>query len=266
MEKDTLRSIYFSGLSEKERMLERIVERHFGSLTTIFLSICSTISTKSLQAILFYCPLLESFEVSGDDPEKFKIPLDSIIAEPWASNKLKSLLLVIDIGDIDTLLQDKRDPTAWLLDDTRKKHLEHLFRQIGKQLELDFLELRVAVNEDDLAYDSDDDDEDEYSLQETFFFPGFLTLTDDKTGRFGFLGLLAGLTNLQYLKGSLAVKRSRSGFTMGQHECAWVVEHWPKLLEASFYATKADMEAHTHLSSLQDFIKQRSILSGGRKD
>ncbi|KAG0279728.1 hypothetical protein BGZ95_000391 [Linnemannia exigua] len=263
MDKDTLRSIYFSGLAEKERMLERIVERHFGSLNTIFLSICSTISAKSLQAILFHCPLLVSLEVSGDDPEKFKIPLKSIIAEPWASNKLKTLHLVIDIGDVDTLLQDKRDPTAWLLDNTRKNHLERLFRQIGKQLELEILELRVAVNEEDLPYDSgDDDDEDEYTTYKTFFFPGFLTLTDEKMGRFGFLELLVGLTNLHCLLGSLAVKHSRNGCTMGQRECGWIVEHWPKLLEASFYATKADVEAHTLLSSLQHLIKRRSTMNG----
>ncbi|KAF9135561.1 hypothetical protein BGW39_002309 [Mortierella sp. 14UC] len=215
-------------------------ERHFGSLNIINLTICSTISTKALQMILFHCSLLTSLKVSGDDPEKFKIPLEDVVAEPWASSKLKALYLVIDIGDIDILLQDRRDPTACLLDKARERHLEKLFRQIGKQLELEALELRVAVNEDDLGDINGDDDEGRTADHWTFFFPGFLTLTDEATGQYGFLGLLAGLSNLRYLLGSLAVGHSSFGCAMGQRECAWMVEHRPKLKEAGFYATKAD--------------------------
>ncbi|KAF9899665.1 hypothetical protein EC991_008510 [Linnemannia zychae] len=264
VDKDTLRSIDFCGLFDKKDMMERIVERHSGSLNTITLTVCSTISAKSLQAILFHCSLLTSLEVSGDDPEKFKISLEDAIAKPWASSKLKVLHLVIDIGDINTLLQDRQDPTAWLLDDARKKHLEKLFRQIGKQMELQDLDLRVAISEDNWDINSDDGDndgEERDAAYDNFFFPGFLTLSDEATGRFGFLELLAGLSNLRCLLGSLAVGHSKNGCVMGQRECEWIVKHWPKLREARLYAAKDDVDTSSCISWLQSQLPRLNICS-----
>ncbi|KAF9088773.1 hypothetical protein BGX29_000105, partial [Mortierella sp. GBA35] len=191
MVEDTLESIYFRGLDEKEHRLEQAARRHFGSLRRVVLDVCSNIQTKSLQTILFNCSMLEELEVSGDDPDRFKISLEDVVAETWASRRLKQLYLVIDIGDTSTLLQDRSDPTK--LDDRRKGLLNKLFQQIGVQTELKILELRVSLEDDIL-------EEDEFLTHKDFFFPRMMWLEDESSDRHGFLGLLRGLTKLEILR------------------------------------------------------------------
>ena len=206
MDKDTLASLYFRGLNDEEGGLRRVVARHSGSLTCIILDICSTIRTVCLQTILFNCAMLEMLEVTGDSPEKFKISLGDAVAKPWATSRLRKLHLVVDIGDNTILLRDRTDPFGWLQDDIRKKQLDQLFREIGKQTELRSLELRVAVDEDGL-----EDEDEEILVYKNFFFPGMLTLHDATVGRHGFLGLLAGLKNLQFLWARLLLGTQGTG-------------------------------------------------------
>lgn len=117
MDKDTLVSLYFRGLNDREGGLGRVVAKHSGSLTCIILDVCSTIRTVCLQTILFNCAMLKMLEVSGDSPEKFKISLGVAVAKPWAASRLRELHLVVDIGDNSSLLRDRRDPFGYLQDE-----------------------------------------------------------------------------------------------------------------------------------------------------
>ncbi|KAF9135564.1 hypothetical protein BGW39_002312 [Mortierella sp. 14UC] len=215
---NTLKSVEFSGLDDPDDTLLFSLWPHFGSLSSIELLSCVEASSEVLQVLLCHCSALEALVVTSNEDSGPGIHLEDAVAGTWASNKLTRLQLTVMIPE------SGREAKMTLL--------ERFYRQIGALVNLVVLDLRIATDEDER-------DEDEgYVTYKEKLFPGLLKLgnaTKNGADRGGYLDLLAGLTRLEQLRGSFNVDPRGEGSVMGQEECEWVWEHWPRLQVADFY-------------------------------
>lgn len=246
MPQDTLRAFEFKEIIDRSGELGNAFERHAGSLTTIVIQYAE-LTEDTIQTILINCWALEIFDIETETgySSDGEIHLVNLVAFPWASTRLRTLKLIVDIGDTEIIRSPiyLRDAPVLLSDEERDQLscLESLYEQIGLLTELEHLSLTISVP-DGLEEDQDKDDED-LTNWHRYVFPGMLTLDGDKTqGLPGYLGLLSGLKKLKTLEGFVNVSTKETAATMGWREVEWIKDNWPRLERAEFFEVYSDSD------------------------
>ncbi|KAF9146080.1 hypothetical protein BGX30_004360 [Mortierella sp. GBA39] len=235
MPQDTLRALAFKEFIDRSGELGEAIEQHAASLTTIVIGYAE-LTEETILTILINCEALEVFDIEteGGCYSDGEIHLVNLVAVPWASTRLRTLKLIVNIGDTGILSSPLylRDAPVLLSDEEQYQLslLEILYEQIGMLTELEHLSLIISVPDDHL-----EDDEDLISW-DRYVFPGMLTLDGDKTkGLPGYLGLLSGLKKLKILEGFVNVSTKETKATMGWREVEWIRKNWPRLKRAEFF-------------------------------
>ncbi|KAF9904139.1 hypothetical protein EC991_002974, partial [Linnemannia zychae] len=192
---------------------------------------CHLIKSNGIQNILTICPVLEHLQVRVERCPVMGsyIELQDAIDSPWVCKKLKVLELGVMVPKMADLESNqgpyyKRSPTVRLSDAETDllAQYEQFYRQIGSLTSLTHLTLQAVStkqgNPSPVLY-----------YQELEPFPAMLTLGNGTSGRPGFLNLLAGLTQLKELQGSVDSNNDEAKETMRWEEAQWMKQHWPSL-------------------------------------
>lgn len=245
MPQDTLRAFEFKEIIDRSGELGYAIGRHAATLTTIVISYAE-LTDETIQTILINCEALEIFDVETEAgySSDGEIYLVNLVAVPWASTRLRTLKLIVNIGDTGIIRSPiyLRDAPVLLSDDEQLQLslLESLYEQIGLLTELEHLSLSISVLEDDT--DDEEEDDDDLTSWHRYVFPGMLTLEGDKTqGLPGYLGLLSGLKKLKTLEGFVNVSTNETIATMGWREVEWIRDNWPRLERAEFFDAWSDI-------------------------
>ncbi|KAG0366262.1 hypothetical protein BGX24_003783 [Mortierella sp. AD032] len=226
---NTVESLQIARLTEDVRTFGDALDFHKESIKSIVFDECRWIAAESLVSIFFQSSVLEVFRISMYRGSMFKVLLEDLVRQQWASNKFKDLKLYLQFVDNRHDAEqpaelDTTDSTPnWAID------LERFYRQIGALTQLRTLDLRIAAS----MYTQDKNGKDIMYYDKTFV--GMLTLEDRSAGRVGWLQLLGGLKSLEELHGSFNIDAMQEHFEFGQREADWIVEHWPKLKFIEFY-------------------------------
>ncbi|KAG0067999.1 hypothetical protein BGZ90_000751 [Linnemannia elongata] len=205
-----------------------------------------------------HCPKLRNVTPSGirdDTLEELSLydystsvrplTLADATSEPWASNKLKKLQLRVAMPDMFYLRQKNQRPyfdrlaaagttgkqQSLVWNDAEQRQLallERLYSQIGKQTELEVLDLDAVPGPTSVKRGAG------HSFQFDAF-PLMLSLGDPEAGYPGYLDLLRGLKRLRRLIGSFGMFSRDSVLTVGEKEVEWMTRHWVSLQEAHFF-------------------------------
>ncbi|OAQ32002.1 hypothetical protein K457DRAFT_135750 [Linnemannia elongata AG-77] len=245
MAQDTLRGFKCTEIIDRFGELEVAIGRHAASLTTIAIHYAE-LAEETILTILFNCEALEIFDVETEAGHysDAEVLLENLVAVDWASKRLRTLKLIVNIGDTGILRSPiyLRDAPVRLSDEEQNQlsFLELLYEQIGLLTELEHLSLSLSVA-DDYLEDEEEDDED-LTTWDRCVFPGLLTLDGDKTkGLPGYLGMLSGLKKLKILEGFMSVSTKETKATMGWKEVEWIKEHWPRLEKAEFFGAYSEI-------------------------
>ncbi|KAF9118841.1 hypothetical protein BGW39_000835 [Mortierella sp. 14UC] len=221
----------------QEEQLCLAVGQHFRTLTSIKFDTCE-VNSRTIQAILTSCPLLEKLAAAesycGASGRSCHLRLEDAVILPWASNKLTSLGLMIDLGEMSVLDLDWDGLT--LAEQNTVSQLDAFYKLLGSLTSLASLDLRISTESDD------EDDDWMYRIYgvpayKKRRFPGLLKLGGDmKSGDRGWLNCLARLGKPVSLKGSFNIALGGPSCVMGQAEVEWIVRHWPKLRVAYFWS------------------------------
>ncbi|KAF9549200.1 hypothetical protein EC957_004500 [Mortierella hygrophila] len=178
---------------------------------------------------------LKVLKFSYSDRKSISLDLKDAVEFKWGATRLKTLQLMIDIGDMSSLqgedLYYKRTtPTTFSAEEIiQMKTLELFYTQIGKLVHPEKLDLEAHVQRFSHVF-----------VPRTTFiyrlpaFPGLMSLGDRSTGRPGFLDRLGGLRKLKELKGSVHGGMEETVVTMGQKEVEWIVANLVSLERADF--------------------------------
>ncbi|KAF9137833.1 hypothetical protein BG015_002596 [Linnemannia schmuckeri] len=216
--------------------------RHATTLKFIVLGGCRNFDSKAIQTILVGCSGLECLEVQWsarkDSRQQLCLELEDAIQVPWACTRLNYLALTVAIPDqplhhpVEGVVPfyNRASPVTYSEAETRQfEILERFYQQIGALTELQTLALRA------IFYDPEDL-RPLAGVYRSNSFPGLLNLKNEATGRAGYLHLLGGLTKLKKLVGSVSMTTEETKVTVRTtDEPAWMVQHWPALLETQFY-------------------------------
>ncbi|KAF9905290.1 hypothetical protein EC991_001838 [Linnemannia zychae] len=236
-----LETFYFKGyIDEWPLQLELALSRHTETLREIRFVLCRKMNSSTLKTILTSCKGLVHLEVQGAHLNSIYLSLEDGIESEWVCRNLEHLHIAINMGqDEDSSSSHKAlgrsmAPTLTkenpVVDEDELVYwesLETFYRTLGFLTRLSVLNLKL------LAFDSRDKELD-YTCTT---IPAFLTLGDRADHRPGFLPLLANLSNLRELRGSVRADTSESMTTMGQKEIEFMVEHWPRLELVEFLPT-----------------------------
>ncbi|KAG0284125.1 hypothetical protein BGZ96_011514 [Linnemannia gamsii] len=213
-----------------------LFQRHSDTLRQLTFEGCRSVDSDSIRIILSECKALEEFCVHGSEGNCLRLA-DAVSAD-WVSTKVLRLSLTIGFTDLQTLYPDqkpyyKRDsPLKLFAEETQQfELLARFYEQVGKLKQLEFLDLRVQHFH---AHG--------HPLNKpyaTVSFPGFLNMPDKRTGRPGYLQLLAGLTKLKELRGSVSADLDETKRTMGWREVVFMDENFSDLRVAEFYPISA---------------------------
>ncbi|KAF9091744.1 hypothetical protein BGX23_004893, partial [Mortierella sp. AD031] len=226
---DTLESFVYFWHQMSNNRLDTYLGRHFNSLRRIELDECGSVRQELIPEILFNCRVLEVLALKEAKSNDLEITVGDLVTGPWASTKFVELALVVDIGLIRILMNKNR------IDFTEEEKakvlfLEKFYRQIGILTALKILQLNVLVTA--MALDM----EEEPLAHRDFIFPGFLTLGDeDDEGRWGCLGELAGLKNLEVVRGSFNMESTLTLPEFEQGDTAWMRMNWARLHSMEFF-------------------------------
>lgn len=231
MPKDTLQSFSYS--LYRERMYNSLVAplgRHFDSLRSIRLIECIWIRPEQVQAILFTCSVLEVFVIMEANDHEMSITVGDLVEELWASTRIVELALVVNIGAIESpRYQRRRDFTE---EEREQVSLfEKFFRQLGSLTALRVLCLSTLVSADVLDMESNP------LAFRDYTFPGLLALGDDvdPEGRWGCLQELAGLKNLEVVRGSFNTDAwLPAGYEYEKRDVEYMAAHWTQLRSIEF--------------------------------
>ncbi|KAF9115772.1 hypothetical protein BGW39_002967, partial [Mortierella sp. 14UC] len=231
---NTVESLQVAWLSEDVRTFGDGLGFHRESVKSIVFDVCRWIAAESLASIFFQSSALEVFRISMNHASVFKIPLEGMVRQQWASNKFTDVKLYLRLPDNHKEAKQPAEPDTtipnWAVD------LERFYRQIGALALLRILDLRVAVPRYSL------DRSGALITYKAKTFAGMLTLEDRAAGRLGWLQLLGGLKNLEELHGSFNIGSMVAGFEFSQHEADWIVDHWPRLGFIELYTHHKDAE------------------------
>jgi hypothetical protein len=239
MPRDTLRAFEFREIVDRSGELGDAILQHADSLTTIIIQYAE-LTEDTIQTILVNCTALEVFDVETEAGyySDGEMHLENLVAIPWGSSRLRTLKLIVNIGDMNILRSPiyLRDAPVVLSYEEKEQmsFLESLYEQIGLLSELEHLSLSISAPEVPLE---DEDEDDDLINWDRYVFPGMLTLDGDKAkGLPGYLGLLSGLNKLKTLQGFVNVSTRETKATMGWREVEWIKENWPCLEKAAFYS------------------------------
>ncbi|KAF9930559.1 hypothetical protein FBU30_000348 [Linnemannia zychae] len=207
--------------------LEAAFLRHSTVLRSIHIKRSSGLKKISLSTILNVCCSLEMLLFDIDEYRGIYDTLNAI-QYPWACINIRQL--VFGISGCELPVEENIEPyyarsTPITLTEAEKQHfarLEALYQQIGALKELQNLNIQmIDLNDQNRTLPRD-----QKTLQ---VLPAFLSLGDPSTGRPGFLHHLAGLENLEHMRGSISAFAKETKVTMGWPEAKWMHQHWPKL-------------------------------------
>ncbi|KAG9064698.1 hypothetical protein KI688_002957 [Linnemannia hyalina] len=263
MPRDTLRALEFKEFTDRSGELGEAIERHAASLTAIVIEYAE-LTEDTIQTILIDCEALEVFDIETESCyySVGEIHLADLVAIPWASTRLRTLKLIVNIGDTGILRSSLylRDAPVLLSDEEQDQlsFLNILYRQIGMLTELEHLSLIISVP------DEDEEEEDEnLTGWNRYVFPGMLTLDGDKTkGLPGFLGLLSGLKKLKILEGFVNVSTKETKATMGWKEVEWIRENWPRLKRAEFFDARGLKNLKELVGSVSAYTRETRLALG----
>ncbi|KAK3837692.1 MAG: hypothetical protein JOS17DRAFT_731624 [Linnemannia elongata] len=230
MPTESLQSCSFTLYRERNdaNSLATPLGQHFGSLRNIKLIECAWIKPEQVQAILFNCSVLEVFVITEAKYHELDISVGDLVAETWASTGLVELALPVNIGTLESPRYQKRNHFT---KEEREQVLllEKLYRQLGSLIALRILRLNVLVSADVLDMESNP------LAFRDYTFPGLLVLGDDDEdgdgeGRWGCLQELAGLKNLEVVRGSFNTEAwLPAGYEFEKRDAEFITAHWPKL-------------------------------------
>ncbi|KAG0293212.1 hypothetical protein BGZ96_003153 [Linnemannia gamsii] len=245
-----------------EQMTRSVFLRHSATLHTLILQGCSPTDSAAVRTILTECVVLEDlrfvathqadFEAIWPYPDLYGkgcgILLADAIAAPWACTKIKHLNLLVRINELCT--GHELAPPAYFRRETpvellpAEVHyfepLEQLYRQIGRLVELQHLDLRL-----DMMGPNGEMHEDTPACTEVSF-PGLMNIG---MGRPGYLELLGGLSKLRQLRGSVLADTYETKLRVGAMEVFWMRDHWPELEWGDFFCAESKFLLSTHFPS-----------------
>lgn len=235
MPKGCLQSCNYSSYRERSdaNSLATPLGQHFGSLRNVRLIECAWIQPEQVQAILFNCPVLEVFVITEAKYHELDITVGDLVAETWASTGLVELALTVNIGTLESPRYQKQ---SHFTEEEREQVLllEKLYHQIGSLIALRDLHLNVLVSADVLDMESNP------LAFRDYTFPGLLVLGDDDDdedgeGRWGCLQELAGLQNLEVVRGSFNTEAwLPAGYEFEKRDVEFITAHWPRLRSIEF--------------------------------
>ncbi|KAK3846475.1 MAG: hypothetical protein J3R72DRAFT_433888 [Linnemannia gamsii] len=215
-----------------------LFQRHSDTLRQLMFEGCGSVDSKSIMIILNECKALEDLSVQGSNTSCLR--LTDAVSMDWASAKVIRLSLTIGFTDLQTLYQEqepyyrRRQPLTLFAEETQQfELLERFYRQIGMLVQLQVLDLRVKhfhahghpINKP-------------YSAAS---FPALLSVGDIRTDRPGYLRLLAGLTKLKELRGSVSANTDETKATMGWKEVVFMDEFFSNLRVTEFFSEGAPL-------------------------
>ncbi|KAG0278010.1 hypothetical protein BGZ95_004917 [Linnemannia exigua] len=200
MPEQQLKSLTYERLGKGSVMMAMLTQRHTHSIRIIRFDTCQYIASKVIQSILVDCQGLEHLAFNHGALSS-ALSLADAVEVKWGATRLKTLHLMIALGDLKSLQVDDpyyTRPAPVTFDEaesTKMAMLERLYTQIGELTHLEQLGLSASVDARPCTL----------ALRDATF-PGLLSLGDPTTSRPGFLHLLGRLKNLKELKGSVHVK------------------------------------------------------------
>ncbi|KAF8936184.1 hypothetical protein BGZ47_009624 [Haplosporangium gracile] len=209
--------------------------RHSETLQRIELTSCRTIASTALRTALVNCRSLEVLELTEFYSSKCCLTLEDAVMDKWACTKLRTLNIPVKLttnGKSPLYLTDSSKGWWMKEDHAHWDMLGKFYAQIGSLTELRILDLRSAASIHTPS-EVDPDHMKEIAFEENCL-PGMLVLEDLTKERLGYLSKLAGLTQLQELRGSIVWKRMPEDGRMGEREVEWLVAHLPVLSVAHF--------------------------------
>ncbi|KAG0210328.1 hypothetical protein BGX33_004986, partial [Mortierella sp. NVP41] len=218
---DTLESFVYFWHQMSNNRLDTYLGRHFNSLRRIELDECGSVRQELIPEILFNCRVLEVLALKEAKSNDLEITIGDLVAGPWASTKFVELALVIDIGLIRIPMNKNR------IDFTEEEKakvllLEKFYRQIGILTALRILQLNVL----------------------------------DDEGRWGCLGELAGLKNLEVVRGSFNMESTLTLPEFEQGDTAWMRMNWARLHSMEFflpyYYNEETDQVHPYIAWLRE--------------
>ncbi|KAG0216214.1 hypothetical protein BGX33_000312 [Mortierella sp. NVP41] len=222
------------GDSEIARTFELIAIRQSNSLTEIRLVHVHHVRGTALQAILWTCARLEHLVIRGY--ESVATRLKHLVEKGWVCLRLKPLEITVDLRRrklLAYIMQTWGQPMP-CVNEAMSIMLQKFYRQIGALTEIQVLNLKAAVDDnDEWSVDEDEHRWRRYDhlreQDEDASFPGLLPLGDPLMRRPGYLDCLSGLTKLRELRGAMQATTSETSRTFGSKELEWMLAHWTKL-------------------------------------
>ncbi|KAF9131303.1 hypothetical protein BGW39_001978 [Mortierella sp. 14UC] len=206
MATNTLQSLTKYDCDIRATTMSIMIERHSSSLRRISLEEYSHLYSTLIQQVLVHCSGLEELELhNGNSPGRTSAPsvsLADVAAEPWASSNIRRLQLRVAVPELLYLRQKQAypyfsRPIPLVLTDVEQTQfvlLEKLYTQIGRQTELEMLDLWAVPEKTSVKM---------HASRFIFdIFPGMLSLGDKEAGYPGYLDSLKGLKKLRRLTGS----------------------------------------------------------------
>ncbi|KAK5808480.1 hypothetical protein F5H01DRAFT_352172 [Linnemannia elongata] len=241
MRPDTLELVYILQYSEIFPTIDRELQRHKRSLKWIELDDCMGIESETITSLLFQYPALEVLKVNTFDYTRgVEVDIEQLVEKKWVATRLRELQLIVNTepGEVDEEEEFESD---------RRKYLEKFCRQLGAIESLEVLDLWVPSDEDG-AYDDYWD-----VLGPRFSLLGMLSLGDSAVNgeRWGCLGLLAGLKNLQAVRGSFFIQYAPASYKITQEDAEFIVKHWPRLKVLELYR---ESERYVDLSPPVEYL------------
>ncbi|KAG0295770.1 hypothetical protein BGZ96_011005 [Linnemannia gamsii] len=234
MPEQQLEGLSYIQLDKDSATTAALILRHSTSLRTIRFDQCCHFDSKAIQSILVECQGLEVLTFNYSVQKSISLDLEDAVEFKWGATRLKTLCLVVAIGDLGSLQGEdpyyKRPAPITFSDKEaiQMSTLGRLYSQLGELLQLKQLEIAALVkhvpqviipNTPAFKYAT---------------FPGFLSLGDPLTRRPGFLHHLGGLRKLEELKGSVHGGTEETVVTMGQREVEWIVQNLISLKRVDF--------------------------------
>lgn len=235
MPEQQLERLSYLRLNKDSATTAALILRHSTSLRTIRFDQCHYFGSKAIQSILVGCQGLEVLTFNYSDQRSISLDLEDAVEFKWGATRLKTLQLVIGIGDMSSLQGEdpyyKRPAPITFSDEEliQMTMLERFYTQLGELVQLEKLDLEAHVQCFPRVIVSSIT-----SIYRYATFPGLMSLGDPSTGRPGFLHLLGGLRKLKWLKGSVHGGTEETAVTMGQKEVEWIVANLVSLNQADF--------------------------------
>ncbi|KAG0311535.1 hypothetical protein BGZ97_011816 [Linnemannia gamsii] len=175
--------------------------------------------------------LVPVFETAHFYNRECVLTLEDATVFPWASTRLTSLGLVIDLGEMYVPDLDWEDLTQE--EQATLTLLDAFYSQIGVLTSMRKLTLQVLIGSEE-EYDKND-----FYIETPAYrkrcFPGMLKLgAGMRSKNRGWLECLSGLNKLEYLHGSFNVAVGYEECLMGQDEAMWIARYWTSLKSADF--------------------------------